>query len=56
MIKLTQHLWSRLHPDQLDGLGFEIEDIWKSTKEKLSYPTDHIMVDRHRAGRTLVTL
>ena len=42
MIKLTQHLWSRLYPDQSNGLGFEIQDIWESAKEELPHSTDHI--------------
>jgi len=36
LIKLTLHLWSKLHPDQFDGLGFGIQDIWDSAKEKTS--------------------
>ena len=27
MIKLILYLWSKLHPDQWDGLGFEIQDV-----------------------------
>jgi len=49
MIRLTLHLWSKLHPDQSHGLGFEIQDVWESAKEKFPYSTDHIMVDRRRA-------
>jgi len=56
MIKLTLHLWSKIHPDQSDGLEFEIHDAWKSTKEKLPYSMDHITVDRRQADRTLLTL
>jgi len=55
-IKLTLHLWSKLHPDQPDRLGFEIQDAWKSAKKKLSHSTDHIMVDQCRADPTLVII
>ena len=56
MIKLTLYLWSKLHSDQWDGLGFKIQDAWESAKEKLSYLMDHITVDRRWVDRTLVTL
>jgi len=36
-----------LHPDQSDGLEFEIQDVWKNAKEELPSLTDHIMVERH---------
>ena len=35
MIRLTLHLWLKLHPDLSDALEFEIQDVWKSAKEKL---------------------
>ena len=54
LIKLILHLWSKFHPDQSDGLGFEIQDAWESAKEKLSHSTDHIMVDWSRVDWTLL--
>ena len=56
MIRLTLHLWSKLHPDQSDGLGFEIQDVWESTKEELPHSTDHITVDWCRADWILLIL
>ena len=53
MIKLTLYLWSKIHPDQSDELGFEIQDVWKSAKEELPPSTDHIAVDRCRADRNI---
>jgi len=37
MIKLILHLWSKLHANQSDGLGFEIQDVWKNAKEAFSF-------------------
>ena len=36
MIRLILYLWSKLHPDQSDGLGFGIQDVWESTQRKAS--------------------
>ena len=44
-IKLTLHLWLKLHPDHLDRLGFEIQDAWESAKEELPHSTEHITVN-----------
>ena len=56
VIKLILHLWSKIHPDQSDGLGVEIQDAFESAKEKLPHWTDHITVGRHWANWTLVIL
>jgi len=45
-----------IHLDQSDGLGFEIQDAWKSAKEKIPYSIDYIMVDRWWVDQTLVIL
>jgi len=40
-----------MHLDQSDGLEFEIQDVWKSTKEDFAPLKDHIAVVRHRANQ-----
>jgi len=52
----TLYLWSKLHPDQSDGLGFGIQDARESAKEKSLYSMDHITIDRRWADRALLTL
>jgi len=50
------HLWSKLHPDQSNGIGFRIQDVWESTKEDFTLSKDRTMIGRHRSERTLKTL
>ena len=40
MIKLTLHLWSKLHLEQSDGLGLEIQYVWESAKENFASSKD----------------
>jgi len=45
----------KFYPNQSDGLGFAIQDVW-SAKEELPTSTNHLMIDRCQADRTVVTL
>ena len=52
MIRLLLHLLSKLHPDQSDGLGFEIQDVWESAEKALppSTRSHHGMPSRLNSG------
>jgi len=56
MIKLTLHLWSKLHLDHSDGLGFSIQDAWRQIKASSFNESHHDRLVLNRLNVTDIML